>query len=82
MTVVSSVLLRVGDQRVVGGLEEREVVEAAERRVLAPDRVQPGDERQQLAVERPLLELVLLRVEVLLAARRRPALASRFSKPE
>ena len=33
----------------------------------APDLVQPTDQRQQRPVERPLLHLVLLRVEVLLA---------------
>ena len=37
-------------------------------RVRAPDRIQPADERQQRPVELPLLQLVLLRAEVLLAA--------------
>ena len=40
------------------------------------------DERQQRPVERPLLHLVLLRVEVLLAALRAPARSRSCSKPE
>ena len=60
--------LHVGDQRLVVGLEERDVLEPLQRRVLAPDLVDAADHRQQRAVERALLGLVLLGVEVLLGA--------------
>ena len=66
---VGPLALGVGDDRVVGGVEEADVVQALERGVLAADVVQALDHRQQRAVERALLELVLLGVEVLLAAR-------------
>ena len=60
--------LDVGDQRLVVGLEEGDVLEPLQRRVLAPDLVDAADHRQQRAVERALLGLVLLGVEVLLGA--------------
>ena len=51
-TTVLAASLRVGDQLLVLGLEERDVGEALQRRGGAADLVQPGDERQQLPVER------------------------------
>ena len=60
-------LLGEREQVVVLGVEPGEI-EPLQRRVLAPDRVQPADEREQRPVERALLRLVLLGVEVLLRA--------------
>ena len=61
-------VLGVGDQRVVGGVEEGYVGQVVERGVLTPDGVQALDVGQQRAVERALLDLVFLRVQVLLGA--------------
>ncbi len=62
--------LRERDQLVGLRLEPGEVVEPLQGRMRAPDLVQPPDQRQQRPLQAsPLLELVLLRVEVLLAAR-------------
>ena len=66
---VGPLALGVGDDRVVGGVQEADVVQALQRGVLAADVVQALDHRQQRPVERALLELVLLVVEELLAAR-------------
>ena len=66
---VAAGLLGVGDQRVVGGVEEGDVGELLQRRVLAAGVVEAGDHRQQRSVERALLDLVLLGVQVLLRAR-------------
>jgi hypothetical protein len=63
-------------------LEQRDVGDPLQRRVRPPDLVQPARERQQRAVERPLLDLVLLRVEVLLACPFATGTRSTFSKPE
>src|SRR5215208_8436707 len=60
------IVLQVRDEPVVLRLEPAQVLDALERRLGAPDRVQPRDERQQRAVEPAVLRLVLLRVEVLL----------------
>ena len=76
------VVLRVGDQLVVLGLEPAEVLEPLQRRLGAPDLVQALDERQQRPVERALLDLVLLGVEVLLGAAGRRLMFSNDSKPE
>jgi len=51
--------------------EDAQVGQALERRVLRAAPRDARDERQHRAVERALLELVLLGVEVLLAARLR-----------
>ena len=63
------VVLGVGEQVLVLGLEPAEVVEPLQRRQGAPSLVQLPHQRQERAVERTLLHLVLLRVEVLLGAR-------------
>src|SRR5205085_4530676 len=60
--------LREREQVLALRLEQLEVREMLQRRVLAAYRVQPRRQGQQHAVERTLAHLVLLRVEVLLAA--------------
>jgi hypothetical protein len=65
---VVALALGVGDQGVVGGVEELHVLQALQRGMLAAYAVQALDEPQQRPVEPPALELVLLVVDVLLAA--------------
>ena len=59
--------LEVGEDVLAVRVEQAQVLEALQRRLGAADLVQAPHERQQRPVERPLLHLVLLRVEVLLA---------------
>ena len=62
--------LRVREHVLAVRPEQAQVLEALQRRLGAADLVQPLHERQQRPVELALLDLVLLRVEVLLAPRR------------
>ena len=68
LTTQIDVVLRVGDERVVLGLEPAQVLEPLQRGLGAADLVQALHERQQRPVERAPLHLVLLGVEVLLGA--------------
>ena len=52
--------LGVGDERIVLGLQEADVIEGLQRRMLPADPVQCGHEREQGTVERALLHLELL----------------------
>src|SRR5918912_498000 len=65
-SMLTTTITTLSPQRVVLRVQPPDVVEMLERGVLAPDAVDAGDEREQRAVERPLLGLVLLGVQVLL----------------
>ena len=68
---VAIVLAVADDLGVIGRVEDQAPVRL-QSRVLVPDAVDPGDEVAQVvrAAQRPLRDLVLLRIEVLLLARR------------
>src|SRR5438105_14368308 len=61
--VVVAGALEVTEQLLVLRLEERDVVEPLQRRVLAARPIERRDERQQRPVEAAALDLVLLRIE-------------------
>ena len=81
LTTQIEIVLRIRDERVVLRLEPAEVVEPLQRRLRPAREIERLDQRKQRAVERTLLDLVLLRVEVLLG----PGCTATFSndsKPE